>query len=70
MDSYAGSAGLRNSLDYAVANSAFIQTPTSESVVNLEDTSGSIATLQASIDAARAANPDKIIIIRLKSNTT
>ena len=70
MDSYAGSAGLRNSLDYAVANSAFIQTPTAESVVNLEDTSGSIATLQASLDAARAANPDQLIIIRLKSNTT
>jgi autotransporter-associated beta strand protein/parallel beta-helix repeat protein len=70
VDSYAGSAGLRNSLDYSVANSAFIETPTSESVVSLVDTSGSIATLQATIDAARTANPDQLIIIRLKSNTT
>ena len=70
VDSHAGSAGPRNSLDYSVANSAFIETPTSESVVTLEDTSGSITTLQALIDAARAANPDQLIIIRLKSNTT
>src|SRR5207253_1745916 len=32
------------------------------------DTSGSIATLQASIDSARASNPTNVIVIRLLSN--
>lgn len=70
VDCFAGAAGLRSSLDYAVANSPFIQSPTAESVVTIEDTSGSIATLQASIDAARAANPNEILVIRLKPNAT
>lgn len=70
VDCFAGPAGLRSSLDYAVANSPFIQSPTTESVVTIEDTSGSIATLQGSIDAARAANPNEILVIRLKPNAT
>ena len=54
----------------APTNFPFIQQPTGDAVVNLQDTSGSIATLQASIDAARAAQPNSFLVIYLKSGAT
>ena len=48
----------------------FIQQPTSEKVVSLEDTSGSISTLQGMIDAARSSSPDSFLVIYLKAAGT
>ena len=42
---------------YTVPNSSFIQNPSGDSVVTVNDSSGSIATLQTAINNARAANP-------------
>jgi parallel beta-helix repeat protein len=39
-------------------------------VVTVNDTSGTLAGLQAAIDGARTANPSKVIVIHLKSATT
>ncbi|MCX8497308.1 MAG: MBG domain-containing protein [Akkermansiaceae bacterium] len=58
--------GVRNSL-YTIPNSTFYQQPSSESVVTINDTSGSIASLQPLIDAARLSQPTKIILICLKA---
>jgi len=44
----------------------FIQQTTGEKVISLQDTSGSISTLQGMIDAARASNPDSFLVIYLK----
>ena len=49
-------AGLRSALDYTVPNASFFQLPAGELVHTLNDTSGSIATLQSQIDAALLAN--------------
>lgn len=46
----------------------FIQQPTGEKVVTLQDTSGSISTLQGMIDAARVSNPDSFLVIYLKAS--
>ncbi len=52
---------------YTVPNATFIETPAGDSgVVTINDTSGSIATLQSSINSARSANPASIIVINLK----
>ena len=49
---------------YTVPNTPFIEQPTGESVVMINDTSGSIEALQTAINNARSANPDKVIVIR------
>src|SRR5215813_2502195 len=43
---------------YTVPNTTFIEQPAGESVVTINDTSGSISTLQTAINNARSANPD------------
>jgi parallel beta-helix repeat protein len=48
----------------------FIQQPTDEKVVSLQDTSGSIPTLQGMIDGARASNPNSFLLIYLKGAAT
>src|SRR5262245_44621646 len=55
---------------YTVPNTTFIEQPTGESVVTINDASGSISTLQTAINNARSANPDKVIVIRLKRGAT
>ena len=50
---------------YTVPNSTFIENPSGDSVVTVSDTSGSISTLQTSINNARSANPNSIIVIQL-----
>ena len=65
----ASKAGPRLVLDYATPANAFIEQPVGETVSVIDDTSGSIAVLQGLIDAARTANPDQFIRVRLKSNT-
>jgi len=54
---------------YTVPNGTFYQQPTGETVTTINDTSGSISTLQAAINSARAANATRFLIINLKSNT-
>ncbi len=54
---------------YTSPNMSFVEQVSSEVVVNVNDTSGSVATLQAGINSARAANPTNVIVIRL-TNTT
>jgi hypothetical protein len=53
---------------YAVPVNTFIEEPTGESVATISDTSGTIAGLQGAIDAARAANPSRVLLIHLKSS--
>jgi len=56
---------------YTVPNSTFIENPSGDSgVVTINDTSGSVATLQASINNARSANPNSIIVIHLLTGAT
>jgi parallel beta-helix repeat protein len=54
---------------YTVPNGTFYQQTTSETVTTINDTSGSISTLQTAINSARAANATRFLIINLKSNT-
>ena len=54
---------------YTVPNGTFYQQSTSETVTTINDTSGSISTLQTAINNARAANATRFVIINLKSNT-
>ncbi len=52
---------------YTVPNSTFIENPSGDSgVVTINDASSSISTLQTSINNARGANPNSIIVINLK----
>jgi parallel beta-helix repeat protein len=55
---------------YTVPNSTFIENPSGDSKVAVNDTSGSISTLQTSINNARSGNPNSIIVITLKSGAT
>ncbi len=55
---------------YTVPNSSFIQSPSGDSIVTINDNSGSVATLQTAINNARVANPNSIIVIRLLSGAT
>ena len=55
---------------YTTPNFSFIEQRTGETIVSINDASGSIATLQASINSARAANPTNVIVIRLLSGAT
>ena len=51
---------------YTVPNTTFIENPAGDSgVVTINDTSGSISTLQTLINNARSANPNSIIVIHL-----
>jgi autotransporter-associated beta strand protein/parallel beta-helix repeat protein len=63
-------AGLRSGLDYTVASSGFVQQASGEAVTTINDSSGSLATVQAEIDSARSANPERFILIRLKAGAT
>ena len=54
---------------YTTPNMAFIEQPSGEVVMNINDASGSISTLQTAINSVRAANPTNVIVIRL-TNTT
>src|SRR4051812_46741127 len=56
---------------YAVPNTTFIENPAGDAgVVTINDVSGSIATLQTSINNARSSNPGSIIVIHLLSGAT
>src|SRR5690242_801146 len=59
-----GSQGAGRML-YTVPNTTFVEQPSGESVVTINDTSGSITAVQIAIDSARSANPDKVIVIHL-----
>ena len=63
-------AGLRAGMQFSVPNSGFVGQPINEVVTVIEDTSGSIATLQGLIDSARVAQPEQFILVRLRANTT
>lgn len=60
--------GQRNTL-YTIPNNPFYQVA-GENVITIMDTSGSISQLQTNINQARAANPDKLIIIRMYAGQT
>jgi autotransporter-associated beta strand protein/parallel beta-helix repeat protein len=60
-------AGLRSGLDYTLASSGFVQQASGEAVTTIDDSSGSLATVQAAIDSARSANPERFILVRLKA---
>ncbi|MGH7990904.1 MAG: right-handed parallel beta-helix repeat-containing protein, partial [Limisphaerales bacterium] len=55
---------------YTAPNSSFIQNPSGDNVVTINDTSGSVSTLQTLINSARATNPNSIIVIHLLSGAT
>lgn len=50
---------------YTSPNMGFIEQPSGEVVINVNDTSGSISTLQTEINNARAAHPANVIVIYL-----
>jgi hypothetical protein len=54
---------------YTTPNSTFVSQPTGEVLVTVNDTSGSIATLQTAINNARSAHPSNVIVINLASVT-
>ena len=53
---------------YTSPNMGFIEQPSGEVVVNVNDASGLISTLQTEINNARAANPTNVIVIRLTNS--
>jgi parallel beta-helix repeat protein len=55
---------------YAPPNSTFVENPSGDTVVAVNDNSASISTLQNSINSARTANPDSVIVIRLAPGGT
>jgi len=55
---------------YTAPDNKFVEQPTGEQLVTINDTSGTIAGLQAAIDAARTANATSVIVIHLKSSAT
>ncbi len=55
---------------YTTPNSSFIENPSGDTTVTVNDTSGSIATLQSEINSARTSNPSAIIEIFLQSGST
>src|SRR5262249_1417537 len=54
---------------YTSPNMGFIEQPSGEVLVTVNDTSGLISTLQTEINNARAANPTNVIVIRLTNAT-
>jgi parallel beta-helix repeat protein len=67
INAFAGQGAVR--MLYTSPNMAFVEKTSGEVVININDTSGSISTLQTAINNARAANPANVIVIRL-TNTT
>ena len=63
-------AGLRTGMQFSVPSSGFVEKPSGEVVTIIQDTSGSISTLQGLIDSARLNQPDRFLLIRLRANTT
>src|SRR5215469_11266771 len=55
---------------YTVPNNTFIEQPTGDTVVTINDTSGSVASLQATLNSTRSANPGAIVVIHLLTNAT
>ena len=56
---------------YSVATNSFIENPAGDvGVKTINDTSGSIATLQSNINSTRSSFPNSIIVIRLTNNAT
>ena len=53
---------------YVVSNATFVQ-QSGETVTTINDTSGSIATVQTAINSARTANASRLIVVNLKANT-
>lgn len=53
---------------YVVPNGAFVQ-QSGETITTINDTSGSISTVQAAINSARTANASRLIVVNLKANT-
>jgi hypothetical protein len=53
---------------YVPSNARFIEKPAGESVVTINDNSGSISTAQAKIDGARKANPAAVVVINLNGD--
>ena len=53
---------------YVVPNASFVQ-QSGETVTTINDTSGSIATVQAAINSARTANTTRMIVVNLKAST-
>jgi len=68
--SSASKAGLRPGMKYSVPSQGFVEKPSGEVVTIIQDTSGSISTLQGLIDTARVNQPDRFLLIRLRANTT
>jgi parallel beta-helix repeat protein len=50
---------------YVPPNSTFVENPSGESVVSVNDNSGVISTLQNSINSARIASPNSVLVVRL-----
>jgi parallel beta-helix repeat protein len=55
---------------YAVPNTTFIEKTSGETIVNVNDSSGSISSVQTAINNARSASPSAVIVIRLLSGAT
>jgi len=64
---FAGQGAVR--LLYTAPNLKFVEQTSGEVVININDASGSISSVQTAINNARAANPTNIIIIRLTNAT-
>ena len=68
MTGFAGQGAQR--MLYTVPNSTFVQNPSGDSVIVINDASGSITTLQTAINNARSANPNSIIAVHLLDGAT
>jgi parallel beta-helix repeat protein len=55
---------------YTLPNSTFIEQAAGDTVVTINDTSGSVASLQAALNSSRSSNPGAIIVIHLLTNAT
>src|SRR6185369_5674370 len=54
---------------YTVPNNTFIEKRTGETVVTINDASGSISSVQIALNNARSANPTAVIVVRLTNLT-
>jgi autotransporter-associated beta strand protein/parallel beta-helix repeat protein len=66
-NAFAGQGAVR--MLYTSPNMKFVEKTSGEVIISINDSSGSISTLQTAINAARASNPTNVIVIRL-TNTT
>jgi len=55
---------------FTTPNTTFAEQTSGETIVSVTDTSGSISTLQTSINTARSANSTNVIVIQLLTNAT